>query len=135
MCIDHFNLFATQAGKECRKKILHSPYLASRPFGVIENFSVPGLMTLLEEAIKGGTVGFDWLYIDGSCRAGNTLLDAGFAWRLANKGAIIIPSRSNSMGADCRGRGGPLTSARKARSQNFHFRPDWYTGGETICPD
>ena len=30
---------------------------------------------------------------------------------------------------------GPLTSARKARSQNFHFRPDWYIGRETICPD
>ena len=90
MCIDHFELLTTQAGKDCHEKILHNLSLTGRPFRLIEKFSVPGLMTLLEEAIKGETAGFDWLYIDGSHRADDTLLDAELAWRLANEGAIII---------------------------------------------
>ena len=97
VCIDHFDLFATQAGKERHEKILHNLSLTGRPFRVVEKFSVPGLMTLLEEAIKDEaeaikeeTPGFDWLYIDGSHRADDTLLDAELAWRLANKGAIFI---------------------------------------------
>jgi hypothetical protein len=53
VCIDHFDLFATQAGKERHEKILHNLSLTGRPFRVIEKFSVPGLMTLLEEATKG----------------------------------------------------------------------------------
>jgi len=90
VCIDHFDLFATQAGKERREKILHNLPLTGRPFRVIEKFSVPGLITLLEEAIKGEIAGFDWLYIDGSHRADDTFLDAELAWRLANEGAIFI---------------------------------------------
>jgi len=90
VCIDHFDLFATQAGKERHEKILHNLPLTGRPFRVIQKFSVPGLMTLLEEAIKGETAGFDWLYIDGSHEADDTFLDAELAWRLANEGAIFI---------------------------------------------
>ena len=90
VCIDHFDLFATPAGKERHEKILHNLSLTGRPFRVIEKFSVPGLMTLLEEATKGETTGFDWLYIDGSHRADDTFLDAELAWRLANEGAIFI---------------------------------------------
>lgn len=90
MCIDHFDLFATQAGKERHEKILHNLSLTGRPFRVIEKFSIPGLMILLEEAIKGEIAGFDWLYIDGSHRADDTFLDAELAWRLANEGAIFI---------------------------------------------
>ena len=90
VCIDHFDLFASQAGKERHEKILHNLSLTGRPFRVVEKFSVPGLMTLLEEAIKGETPGFDWLYIDGSHRADDTFLDAELAWRLANEGAIFI---------------------------------------------
>lgn len=47
-------------------------------------------MILLDEAIKGEAVGFDWLYIDGSHRADDTFLDAELAWRLAKKEAIFI---------------------------------------------
>jgi len=90
VCIDHFDLFATPAGKERHDKIFHNLALTSRPFRVIEKFSVPGLMTLLEEAVKDETPGFDWLYIDGSHRADDTFLDAELAWRLANEGAIFI---------------------------------------------
>ena len=90
VCIDHFDLFATPAGKERHEKVLHNLSLTGRPFRLIERFSVPGLMTLLEEAIKGETAGFDWLYIDGSHRADDTFLDAELAWRLANEGAIVI---------------------------------------------
>lgn len=90
VCIDHFDLFATPAGKERHEKVLHNLSLTGRPFRVIEKFSVPGLMVLLEEAIKGETAGFDWVYIDGSHRADDTFLDAELAWRLANEGAIFI---------------------------------------------
>ena len=90
VCIDHFDLFATPAGKERYERVLHNLSLTGRPFRVIEKFSVPGLMTLLEEAIKSETTGFDWLYIDGSHRADDTFLDAELAWRLANEGAIFI---------------------------------------------
>ena len=90
VCIDHFDLFATQAGKERHEKILHNLSLTGRPSRVIEKFSVPGLMTLLEEATKGEISGFDWLYIDGSHKADDTFLDAELAWRLANEGAIFI---------------------------------------------
>ncbi|KAF9652093.1 glycosyltransferase family 8 protein [Thelephora ganbajun] len=89
-CIDHFDLFATPAGRERHKRVLHNLSLTGRPFKVIEKFSVPGLMTLLEEAAKGEITGFDWLYIDGSHRADDTFLDAELAWRLANEGAIFI---------------------------------------------
>lgn len=89
-CIDHFDLFATLAGKERHEKLLHNLSLTGRPFRVIEKFSVPGLMSLLEEAIKDETAGFDWVYIDGSHRADDTFLDAELAWRLANEGAIFI---------------------------------------------
>jgi len=90
VCIDHFDLFATQAGEERHAKILHNLSLTGRPFRVIEKFSVPGLMTLIEEATKGEIPGFDWVYIDGSHRADDTFLDAELAWRLANEGAIFI---------------------------------------------
>ena len=88
--IDHFDLFATQAGKERHEKVLHNLSLTGRPFRVIGKFSVPGLMTLLEEATKGETAGFDWVYIDGSHKADDTFLDAELAWRLANEGSIFI---------------------------------------------
>lgn len=90
VCIDHFDLFATQAGRDRHEKILHNLSSTGRPFRVIEKFSVPGLMTLLEEAIKDGTTGFDWVYIDGSHKADDTFLDAELAWRLTNEGAILI---------------------------------------------
>lgn len=90
VCIDHFDLFVTTAGKERHENILYNLSLTGRPFRVMEKFSVPGLMTLLEEAIKGKTAGFDWVYIDGSHKADDTFLDAELAWRLANEGAIFI---------------------------------------------
>ena len=90
VCIDHFDLFATPAGKERHKKVLHNLSLTGRPFRVVEKFSVPGLMTLLEEAVKDEAAGFDWVYIDGSHKADDTFLDAELAWRLANEGAIFI---------------------------------------------
>jgi lipopolysaccharide biosynthesis glycosyltransferase/predicted O-methyltransferase YrrM len=90
VCIDHFDLFATTAGKERHEKVLHNLSLTGRPSRIIEKFSVPGLMILLEEATKDETLGFDWLYIDGSHRADDTFLDAELAWRLANRGAIFI---------------------------------------------
>ena len=90
VCIDHFDLFATPAGKERYEKVIHNLSITGRPFRVIAKFSVPGLMDLLEEAVKRKTAGFDWVYIDGSHRADDTFLDAELAWRLTNEGAIFI---------------------------------------------
>ncbi|KAJ3713930.1 nucleotide-diphospho-sugar transferase [Lentinula raphanica] len=110
VCIDHFDLFQTPAGRERYRKINHNLSLIGKPFRVMPEFSVPALMKLLEEEIQkeealaqdvagGGNVaasdnerslGFDWVYIDGSHEADDTSLDGELAWRLARKGAIVI---------------------------------------------
>jgi len=62
-----------------------------RPFRILARFSVPALYKLLEEEVARGTdAGFDWVYVDGSHRADDTLLDAELAWRLAREGCIFI---------------------------------------------
>ncbi|KAJ4472008.1 glycosyltransferase family 8 protein [Lentinula aciculospora] len=111
VCIDHFDLFQTLAGRERFQKINHNLSLTEKPFRVLPQFSVPALMKLLEKEIlkeesmttvadgnvpgyKGAPgdeqVGFDWIYIDGSHEADDTFLDGELAWRLARKGAIVI---------------------------------------------
>jgi lipopolysaccharide biosynthesis glycosyltransferase/predicted O-methyltransferase YrrM len=90
VCIDHFDLLNTPAGIERRRKILHNLALTGRPFRVVEAFSVPGLMGVLQEEIHSEEPGFDWVYIDGSHEADDTFLDGELAWRLARRGAILI---------------------------------------------
>jgi lipopolysaccharide biosynthesis glycosyltransferase/predicted O-methyltransferase YrrM len=92
VCIDHFNLFHTTAGRERHAKILHNLRLTGSPFRVIDEFSVPGLMTILREetASPSSSGGFDFVYLDGSHEADDTLLDAELAWRLTRPGALFI---------------------------------------------
>ncbi|KAJ3860292.1 glycosyltransferase family 8 protein [Lentinula novae-zelandiae] len=94
VCIDHFDLFRTSAGRERFRKINHNLSLTGKPFRVLPQFSVPALMNLLEKEILKeeslGNAGFDWIYIDGSHEADDTFLDGELAWRLARKGAIFI---------------------------------------------
>ncbi|KAI0643638.1 glycosyl transferase [Trametes meyenii] len=90
VCIDHFDLMRTEAGRERHRKLTHNLSLTDRPFRILDEFSVPGLMTLLTEEMSVAQPGFDWVYIDGSHEADDTLLDGELAWRLARKGAIII---------------------------------------------
>ncbi|KIK51181.1 glycosyltransferase family 8 protein [Collybiopsis luxurians FD-317 M1] len=103
VCIDHFDLFHTQAGQERYRKLNHNLGLTGKQFHVLAQFSVPALMQLLEEEIlkdgaKGSEkqnvtppkVGFDWVYVDGSHEADDTFLDGELAWRLARKNAIFI---------------------------------------------
>ncbi|GJE84815.1 glycosyltransferase family 8 protein [Phanerochaete sordida] len=89
-CIDHFDLQQTAAGRERHKKVMHNLALTDKPFRVMEGFSVPMLMDLLKEEMAVAEPGFDWIYIDGSHEADDTLLDAELAWRLARKGAVVI---------------------------------------------
>jgi lipopolysaccharide biosynthesis glycosyltransferase len=90
VCIDHFDLLDTPAGRERHAKVKHNFSLTGKPFRIMDKFSVPALMTLLEEEMLAMTPGFDWIYIDGSHEAADTFLDGELAWRMAKKGAIVI---------------------------------------------
>lgn len=90
VCIDHFDLLKTDAGKERHAKVLHNLRLTGQPFRVMESFSFPALMTLLEEEMVAEHPGFDWIYVDGSHEADDTFLDGELVWRLAKKGAVVI---------------------------------------------
>lgn len=89
-CIDHFDLFKTTAGQERYERINHNLSLTGKRFRVIPEFSFTALMKLLEEEIDKEEAGYDWIYVDGSHRADDTLLDGELAWRLARSGAIVI---------------------------------------------
>ncbi|EIN10184.1 nucleotide-diphospho-sugar transferase [Punctularia strigosozonata HHB-11173 SS5] len=89
-CIDHFDLHKTPAGRERYAKIMHNLAFTGKPFRVMDDFSFPALMKLLEEEMSAEEPGFDWVYVDGSHEADDTLLDGELAWRLARKGAIFI---------------------------------------------
>ncbi|KAH9942988.1 glycosyl transferase [Epithele typhae] len=93
VCIDHFDLMGTDAGQKRFRCLTHNLSLAAgtgKSFRIISEFSVPGLMRLLEEEMDAATPGFDWLYIDGSHEASDTFLDGELAWRLARKGAVMV---------------------------------------------
>jgi predicted O-methyltransferase YrrM len=90
VCIDHFDLMGTPAGRERHVKVTHNLSLTGKPFRIMDEFSVPALMTLLEEEMSAMTPGFDWIYVDGSHEADDTFLDGELVWRLARKGAIVI---------------------------------------------
>ncbi|KAJ2912125.1 hypothetical protein MD484_g8286, partial [Candolleomyces efflorescens] len=96
VCIDHFDLFKSEAGKERFGRINHNLSLTNTKFRIIPEFSVTGLMKLLNEAIVAESQervvkqGFDWVYIDGSHRSDDTFLDGELAWRLTRKGGLMI---------------------------------------------
>ncbi|KAI8984944.1 glycosyl transferase [Trametes punicea] len=90
VCIDHFDLMRTAAGRERYRKLTHNLSVPGRPFRILAEFSVPALMTLLMEEMSVEKPGFDWIYVDGSHDADDTFLDAELAWRLARKGAVIV---------------------------------------------
>jgi hypothetical protein len=73
ICIDHFDLMCTTAGREQCVNVMHR-----------DEFR----MTLLEEDLSAITPGFDWIYIDRSHEADHTFLDGDLAWRLARTGSI-----------------------------------------------
>ncbi|CAE6437830.1 unnamed protein product [Rhizoctonia solani] len=88
--IDHFDRFETKAGRERFDKMTHNLKLTGIKHRILPQFSVPGLITLLEEATHDPDPGFHWIYIDGSHEASDTFLDGELAWRLARKGSIIV---------------------------------------------
>jgi len=90
VCIDHFDLFGTHDGSARFAKLQHNLSIPGSPFRIIDDFSVPGLFLLLDEELASPTGGFDFVYIDGSHKADDTLLDAELAWRLTRQGALVI---------------------------------------------
>ena len=91
VCVDHFDLLRTAAGRERHAKVVHNLTLTGSPFRIVDEFSISGLMMLLnEEALANQDGGFDFVYIDGSHEADDTLLDAELAWRLTRQGGLII---------------------------------------------
>ncbi|KAH9475744.1 General stress protein A [Psilocybe cubensis] len=90
VCIDHFDLLRTSAGQQRYAKIKHNLEVTGKRHRILPQFSIPGLMSLLSEELGSKNPGFDWIYIDGSHRADDTMLDGELAWRLARKDAIII---------------------------------------------
>jgi predicted O-methyltransferase YrrM len=90
VCIDHFDLLATPAGRARFKRINYNLALAGGRFRILDEFSIPALIKLLEVEMDAAQPGFDWVYVDGSHEADDTFLDGELAWRLARKGAIVI---------------------------------------------
>ncbi|KAF8897997.1 glycosyltransferase family 8 protein [Gymnopilus junonius] len=90
VCIDHFDLLGTEAGRQRLSRVQHNLALTGKHARVLAQFSVPALMELLKEEMSAKDPGFDWIYVDGSHEADDTLLDGELVWRLARKGAIII---------------------------------------------
>ncbi|KDQ65096.1 glycosyltransferase family 8 protein [Jaapia argillacea MUCL 33604] len=92
VCIDHFDLMKTPEGCERYRKIKHNLALTGKPFRVLDQFSFPALMSLLEEEMLSSPscAGFDWVYVDGSHEADDTFLDGELSWRMAKIGSIFI---------------------------------------------
>ncbi|KAI0366202.1 glycosyl transferase [Pilatotrama ljubarskyi] len=90
VCIDHFDLMQTAAGRERHRKLTHNLALTGKSFRILDQFSAPALMTLLTEEMSAAQPGFDWVYVDGSHEADDTFLDGELAWRLARKGAVLV---------------------------------------------
>ena len=90
VCIDHFDLLSTVEGRERHVKVVHNLTLTGSPFRILDDFSIPGLMTLLNEEAANQDGGFDFIYINGSHEADDTFLDAELAWRLTRPGGLII---------------------------------------------
>ncbi|KZV96850.1 nucleotide-diphospho-sugar transferase [Exidia glandulosa HHB12029] len=92
VCVDHFDLMRTEAGKQRRARLEHNLTVASGGvprYRVMEDFSVPALMRLLEEEIEYSG-GFDFVYVDGSHEADDTFLDAELAWRITAQGGLFV---------------------------------------------
>ena len=90
VCIDHFDLMQTQAGRERYTRIQHNLALTGGRFRIKDKFSVPALMEVLVEEMSAAEPGFDWVYVDGSHEADDTLQDGELAWRLARNGAVVV---------------------------------------------
>ncbi|KAJ1304215.1 hypothetical protein OPQ81_008614 [Rhizoctonia solani] len=90
VCIDHFDAFETEAGRQRFDKITHNLKVTGFKHRILPQFSVPALMKLLKEASHEPDPGFDWIYIDGSHEASDTFLDGELAWRLARKGSVVV---------------------------------------------
>lgn len=61
VCIDHFDLLITPAGQERYAKVTHNLTVTGKLFRLMDEFSVPALMTLLKEqvAVSVSVPGFD----------------------------------------------------------------------------
>ena len=92
VCIDHFDLMKTDAGRsrwETFQENLSLTGLSDR-VRTIPEFSTPALFKLMYEMGNQNQTGFNFVYIDGSHRSDDTLLDAEMAWRMASKSCVLV---------------------------------------------
>lgn len=117
----------TPAGRERHRKLSQNLPPTGRSFRILPQYSVPALYALLEEEIARDTsAGFDWVYVDRSHRADDTLLDAELAWRLARKGCIFIFD-------DCNWPEQFIESVHYPAAESMHSL-HFMQGSTSICP-
>ena len=87
VCVDHFDLLRTAAGRARREALAHNVRLTGLAHlcSIRAEFTVPALTALLQEGAQ-----FDFVYIDASHERADVLLDAVLAWRCVAAGGLVI---------------------------------------------
>ena len=92
VCVDHFDLMQTAAG--CARWAAFQANIKSTQLSkrvrVMPEFSTPALFKLMSETLAEAFAGYNFVYIDGSHRADDALLDAEMAWRLAANECVMV---------------------------------------------
>lgn len=92
ICIDHFDLMRTANGRARRAMFQANINATGMPerVRIMPEFSTLALFKLMSEFAAGDDAGYDLIYIDGSHRADDTLLDAEMAWRMASERCVFV---------------------------------------------
>jgi broad specificity phosphatase PhoE/predicted O-methyltransferase YrrM len=87
VCVDHYDMLRTPAGIQRAEKFQHNMRLTGlwHKVQLIVNFTVPALHQLLQQKRE-----WDFVYVDASHEAADTLLDAMLAWKGVKKGGLLV---------------------------------------------
>ena len=87
VCVDHFDKLRTPAGAERAAKFSHNTRLTGLwpRLEVVADFTVAALSRLLVKRRE-----WDFIYVDASHEAADTLLDAMLAWKGLRQGGVIV---------------------------------------------
>jgi predicted O-methyltransferase YrrM len=87
VCVDHFDLLRTDAGRTRRAALEHNVELTGQQqcVDVRTGFTVPVLTELLREGAE-----FDFVYVDASHTRADVLVDAMLVWRCTAAGAVVV---------------------------------------------
>lgn len=86
-CVDHFDMLRTPAGIQRAEKFQHNIRLTGlwQRAQMLVSFTVPALQQLLAQRRE-----WDFIYVDASHEAADTLLDAMLAWKGLRKGGLLV---------------------------------------------